>query len=142
MYKILNKTYTKLPIEEEEQKELIIYLRKRYKNSLVYSNNNENKHSFRDRFIALKVEAKLKAMGKLKGIPDVTAFLDDYIFFIELKRQRPILKNGNKGTPTNKPTKEQLNFIEKSNTFKYCKSFIAYGCDEAIEIIQNLQKKF
>lgn len=135
MYKILNKTYSKLPIEQVEQQELILWLKKN--KYFFFSANNENSHSFSNRQAAIKIEQKAKSMGKLKGVSDLCIFTNEVILFIELKRQKPILKNGNLGKSTNDASKEQLDFIEKVSNYSYAKGYVAYGCDEAIKIISN-----
>ena len=137
MYKILNKTFPSLPKEDTEQKELVQYLKKN--GYFFFAINNENNQSFSNRKHAIIIETKARAMGKLKGVPDLCIFLKDTILFIELKRQRPILKSGKLGTPTNKPNKEQLDFIDKSSDYSYCHAVVAYGCDEAIEVIKKLK---
>lgn len=135
MYKIQNKTFPSLPSEEIEQQELIKYLKKN--NYFFFANVNENKQSFTNKLIATKIEAKSKSMGKIKGVTDLCIFTENTIIFLELKRQRPILKSGKLGTPTNKPTEEQMQFIAKVNEYKYAYGFVAYGCDEAIRILSN-----
>ena len=59
----------------------------------------------------------------------------DEIVFIELKRQRPILKSGKLGKATNDATSEQIEFIAKVNDYKYAYGFVAFGCDEAIKVL-------
>ena len=139
MYKIQNKTFSKLPDEKTEQIELINYLKKN--NYFYFAIGNENNHSFLNKQLAIKIEAKNKAMGKIKGVPDLCIFTENTIIFLELKRQRPILKSGKLGTPTNKPTEEQMQFIAKVNGYKYAYGFVAWGCDESIEIITKSNTK-
>lgn len=137
MYKVLNLNYSELPKEDVEQKALIKYLRK--EGYFVYAATNENNTYKQNRKYAMIAEIKAEANGKLKGVADITLFTKDKIIFIELKRQRPILKNGNIGTPKNKPTKEQIDFICKVNEFDYCYGFFAYGCNDAIKILKELE---
>lgn len=138
MYKIQNQTFTKIPSEEIEQQTLIRYLKKN--NYFFFANVNENKQSFTNKLIATKIEAKSKSMGKIKGVSDICVFTENTIVFIELKKQRPILKSGKLGTPTNKATEEQMQFIAKVNNYKYAYGFVAYGCDEAVEILKGIKK--
>ena len=133
MYKIRNQTFSKIPSEHEEQKALVRYLKS--KSIFFFAITNENNTFKQNRKYAMIAEQKAKTQGKLKGTPDLCIFLKDKILFMELKVQRPLLKSGKLGTPRNKPTFEQLDFIEKSNKYKYCESYVAYGCDEAIEIL-------
>jgi hypothetical protein len=139
MYKITNRTFPKLPAEEIEQKELVRILRRN--DIFFFAANNENNQSFANRGHAIKLEAKAKAMGKLRGTSDLCIFGLEYIIFIELKKQRPILKSGKRGAAKSKPSEEQLEFIEKSNQYDYCKSFVAYGCDEALAILKQFKFK-
>ena len=113
MYKILNKTYSKLPTEDTEQEELVKWLIKN--NSFFFATKNENNQSFNNRLVAIKIEAKAKARGKIKGTPDLCIFTDNTIVFMELKRQKPILKSGKLGKATNDATKEQLEFLKNHN---------------------------
>ena len=139
MYKIQNQTFTKLPSEEEEQKALIKYLKKN--NYFFFANVNENKQSFTNKFLATKIEAKSKSMGKVKGVSDLCVFTENTIVFIELKKQRPVLKSGKLGKPTNDATDEQIEFISKVNGFKYAYGFVAWGCDECIKILTSANFK-
>ena len=139
MYKIQNKTFTKIPSEEEEQKALIIYLKRN--NYFFFANVNENKQSFTDKLLATKIEAKSKSMGKVKGVSDLCVFTKNTIIFIELKKQRPVLKSGKLGKPTNDATKEQLEFLAKVNDYEYAYAVVAFGCDEAVKILTNTNFK-
>ena len=133
MYKIINKTFSKLPTESQEQQELVNWLKKN--NYFYFAINNENNQSFSNRLVAMKIEQKSKAMGKIKGTPELCVFTEYTIVFIELKRQRPILKSGKLGKATNDATIEQIDFIAKVNDYKYAYGFVAMGCDEAIKVL-------
>ena len=139
MYKIQNQTFTKIPSEEEEQKALIKYLKKN--NYFFFANVNENKQSFTNKSLAVKIEAKSKSMGKVKGVSDLCVFTENTIIFIELKKQRPVLKSGKLGKPTNDATIEQIQFIAKVNGFKYAYGVVAWGCDDGIKILTNTNFK-
>ena len=139
MYKIQNKTFTKIPSEEEEQKALIIYLKRN--NYFFFANVNENKQSFTNKLLATKIEAKSKSMGKVKGVSDLCVFTENTIIFIELKKQRPVLKSGKLGKPTNDATKEQLEFLAKVNDYEYAYAVVAFGCDECIKILTSAKFK-
>ena len=139
MYKIQNQTFTKIPSEEEEQKALIRYLKKN--NYFFFANVNENKQSFTDKLLATKIEAKSKSMGKVKGVSDLCVFTKNTIIFIELKKQRPVLKSGKLGKPTNDATKEQLEFLAKVNDYEYAYAVVAFGCDESIKILSSLSSR-
>ena len=139
MYKILNKTYTNLPTEADEQKELVKWLTKN--KYFFFATNNENNTFKQDRKYAMIAEQKAKANGKLKGVSDLTIFTTNTIIFLELKRQRPVLKSGKLGTPTNKPSKEQNEFIAKVNEFTYAYGCVAFGCDESIKILKGFENE-
>ena len=139
MYKIQNQTFIKLPSEEEEQKALIKYLKKN--NYFFFANVNENKQSFTNKSLAVKIEAKSKSMGKVKGVSDLCVFTENTIVFIELKKQRPVLKSGKWGKPTNDATDEQIEFIAKVNGFRYAYGVVAFGCDEAVKILTSAKSK-
>ncbi len=135
MYKILNKTYAKLPTEDMEQEELVKWLIKN--NYFFFATKNENKQSFNNRLVAIKIEAKAKARGNIKGTPHWCSFTDNTIVFMELKRQKPILKSGKLGKPTNDATKEQLEFLAKVNEYSYAYGCCAFGCDDAVRILKG-----
>ena len=80
-------------------------------------------------------------MGKVKGVSDLCVFTENTIVFIELKKQRPVLKSGKLGKPTNDATEEQKGFIAKVNGFKYAYGFVAFGCDEAVKILNSANFK-
>jgi len=128
-------------LEALEQQKLIQYLK--IKNYFVFSITNENNHSFLNKHIALRIEAKNKKMGKVKGTPDLIVFCknNNKTLFIEMKKQKKILKNGNK-SKVNLASKEQLDFVnEINNNDKYKNNVriarICYGFDEALDFIKK-----
>jgi len=137
MYKIINTNYTKLPKEEEEQKALVKWLRNN--GYFFFAANNENNQSYANRRNAAIHETKARSMGKVKGVSDLVIFLEDKILFMELKRQKPILKSGKRGKPKNAPSEEQKEFLDNVAGFKYAIASVAYGADEAILIINRLR---
>ena len=134
MYKIINTNYTKLPKEEEEQKALVKWLRNN--GYFFFAAKNENNQSYANRRNAAIHETKARAMGKVKGVSDLVIFLEDKILFMELKRQKPILKSGKRGKAKNVPSEEQKSFLDNVAGFKYAIASVAYGCDLAIETIK------
>lgn len=136
MYKIRKTSYTNIPLEAEEQKELVRWLNS--KCIFFYATTNENNTFKQNRKYAMIAEQKAKAQGKKKGVSDLTIFLKDKIVFLELKRQRPLLKNGKLGVAKNKPSEEQIEFLESVNSYGYAVGVVAYGCDESIKIIEEL----
>ena len=93
-------------------------------------------------------KAKNKKEGVRKGVSDYLVFIpaekcvadDNILLFIELKRQKPILKNGKEGKPKSKPTKEQIDFLNKVRTVIGVGGGVAYGADEAIDYISKFLK--
>jgi len=123
------------PKEEVEQQKLIQWLKA--KKIFHFAPMNENKQSFTSRGVALKLEAKARSMGKVKGISDVIVMLEDKILFIELKRARKTLKSGKLTISHTKVSPEQISFLNKINErFKsYAEAYICYGAEEAKDII-------
>lgn len=112
------------PLESDEQITLVHYCKA--KRLTYFAPMNENKQSFTNRNAAIKIEAKAKAMGKVKGTSDLIVMLPYKILFIELKRQ--------KGSVT---SKEQKQFIEKVCLFDYADGRVCKGAKEAIAFIEE-----
>ena len=125
--------------ECEEQKKLIQYLR--LKNLLYFAPMNENQASFTNRKVAFLQEKKAKTMGKVKGVSDVIVILDDVVLFIELKRSPKKLKSGRLSVADTKPSKEQLDFLDRVNKSKVCVGRVCYGADEAIKFVNENIKR-
>ena len=115
--------------EYQEQQKLVNWLK--VNNIFHFSTNNENQMSSHDKLTAVKMEAKSKSMGKVKGASDLVVMLPKYAVFIELKRAKKSLS---------KVSKEQLAFLDKVNNFEYARGFVAYGAEEAINGIKELLK--
>ncbi len=124
--------------EEQEQQRLVAYLKA--KKIFHFAPMNENKQSFANRNTALRLEAKAKKMGKLKGVSDVIIMLNSKIVFIELKRAKKLLKNGKLSTSHTKVSKEQESFIKTINERfnKYAVGVVCYGAKEAIEFVEDI----
>jgi len=122
------------PLEDTEQKILVQYLR--LKKIFHFSPINENQGSSTNRNVAIRVEAKAKSMGKLKGVSDLVVFMPKQILFIELKRCGRMLKSGKISHSNSKVSKEQEDFLNRANEFPYAKGYICYGAEEAIKIIE------
>lgn len=80
---------------------------------------------------------KLSAMGCSKGFPDYIIFTPSKQIFIELKRRKKILKNGNIGASPSKVSGEQNKWIDTINCYDYAVGFVAYGWNEAQEFIEK-----
>lgn len=114
------------PLESDEQKTLVQYCKA--KKLFYFAPMNENKQSFSNRLAAIKIEAKSKAMGKIKGTPDLIVMLPNQILYIELKRL--------KGSVT---SAEQKMFVNRVNEFEYASGRICKGAKEAIDFIESFQ---
>jgi len=121
-------------LEDTEQKILVQYLR--LKKIFHFSPINENQGSSTNRNVAIRVEAKAKSMGKLKGVSDLVVFMPKQILFIELKRAKKVLKSGKLSTSHTKVSDEQKSFLKRANEFPYAKGYVCYGAEEAIKIIE------
>lgn len=97
---------------------------------------NENAMSGINRFMATKIASRSKRMGKRKGTSDIVVMLPKQILFIEMKKCQGIRKDG-KRRNVNMLEDEQKAFLDNVDTFPYAKGFVAYGCNEAIEIIES-----
>ena len=125
-----------LPTEEQEQQKLVQWLR--LKKIFHFAPMNENKHSFGNRTLAIRLEAKAKSMGKIKGTSDLIVMLSGKILFIELKRAKKVLKSGKLSVSHTNTSVEQLKFLQTiTESFDYADGFVCYGCDSAIEYIES-----
>ena len=115
---------SKPPLEKDEQKEFIIYLKE--KRLIHASISNENILSYLNRSIAARVMKELKEMGLQKGFTDLMVMLPNKIIFIEMKRI--------KGSKT---SHEQKVWNLVLDALPYASAYICKGCDEAIEVIEN-----
>jgi len=117
------------PLEEVEQRALVQWLK--LKKIPYFAVANENIFSFLNRNLAVKIQAKQKALGAIKGVSDLCIMLPNKILFIELKRSDPKLS---------KVSKEQIAFLKEVNKLDYAYGDVAYGYLEAIEIIERFMK--
>ena len=111
------------PLEEQEQKALIIWLKQR--KILHFSPMNENSFSFLNRELVVKIQAKNKAMGSLKGVSDLVIFLPNKIMFLELKRKK-----------SGVASKEQKEFLSRVNEYPYAIGVVCHGWIEASAMIE------
>lgn len=74
--------------------------------------------------------------GLSKGLPDYLILTKNWlIVFIELKRQRPILKSWKLWKSPSVVSQEQLDWIDALNTFDCVRASIAYGYEDAISLL-------
>ena len=84
---------------------------------------------------------KKKKMWVSKWFPDYCIILKRRsLLFIELKRQRKILKSWKLWASPSIISEEQKEWIRKLNEIDNIWAFIAYWADEAINIIQEQEK--
>jgi len=125
--------------EYDEQKALVQWLKA--KKIFHFANTSENNTFKQDRKYAMIAEGKAKAAGKIKGIPDLTIFLPTRILYLELKRQKKVLKSGELSNSHSKPNVQQLVVIDKINDYPYAISLVGYGAKESIELIKEILNK-
>ena len=124
------------PIEAIEQQKFIKWLR--LKKIFHFAPTNENQSSFTNRTVALRVAAKAKSMGKVRGVSDVVVMLPSKILFIELKRARKTLKSGKLSTSHTKVSDEKKEFLSTvTDSFDYADGKVCYGAVEAIEYVES-----
>jgi len=124
--------------EEDHQKMLVKYLeiQKQMGNIIEYfAPMNENKQSFSNRAVALKVEAKAKAMGKKTGVSDLCIILKNRVVFIEMKKAPKKLKSGKLSYTGIIVSDYQNKFIETVKKSNVCGAVVCYGFDEAKNFI-------
>ena len=114
------------PLEYKEQQKFVNWLK--VKKLFHFAINNENQLSKANRAAAAMIEAKAKSMGKKKGASDIVVMLKDAAVFIEIKRAKKSLS---------KVSDEQKEFLKKVQEFDYARGFVAYGAEEAIQIIES-----
>ena len=139
----------KIPTENEECLVLVKYLEVKQKQGyLLFSHiSNETptqtlESSSQGRRVWKQNYAttgKLKNLGVRKGVPDYIILLvkRPILLFLEMKRERPILKNGELGKSPSKVYPEQEEWIANLSTVSGVYSKICYGAGEAIEFVQS-----
>lgn len=127
-----------IPLEEVEQIHLVKYLnilKKQKKIINFFAPFNENKQSFANRRIATQIALKAQKMGKTEGVSDIFIITKEKLIAIELKRVKKVLKSGKLSNAHSKPSNEQLEFIDDINSTNYGVGHVAYGFQDAKEII-------
>jgi len=114
----------KVPLEKDEQKEFIIYLKK--KRLIHASIPNENILSYLNRQVAARVMKELKEMGLQPAFPDTMVMLPKKILFVEMKRIK-----------RSRTSDEQKIWNMVLDALPYASAYICKGCDEAIKVIEE-----
>ena len=114
-------------LESTDQKAVVSYLRK---NKIFFfapiGENPYSKYVPKKRLFA--IQAELKMMGSLRGVPDLVIMLPNCLLYLELKR----IKDG-------RVSKEQTEFLNKAKELDYARVAVGYGYEHAIEIIEGLK---
>jgi hypothetical protein len=108
------------PLEADEGKTLVAYLRRR--RLKFHHSPNETGHTDEAKRRAIR----MKQQGTSAGYPDYTIIVNGHMLFIELKRVHG-----------SKTSDEQLEWIQELNRVPNVQAFIAYGAQEAINIIES-----
>jgi len=127
-----------LPTEYDEQ--CILHKWLKFKRIDHFATTNENNTYKQNKKYAMLAEVKAKASGKLKGVSDLEIFIKEFTLYLELKRQPSITKTGKISYKDITTSESQINFLEMVNKYKYKIGFVAYGAEEAINIIEKLMK--
>ena len=80
---------------------------------------------------------RLKATGLLVGVSDLIVMTNNKVLFIEMKKCKKLLKNGNLSSSGISVSEFQLKFLDEVKEFDYAASTIAYGSKEAISFIEK-----
>lgn len=126
-----------LPTEDQESYELARRLNiNNYKFSHIW--NESGQRWTRNIIIMMQ---KKKKMWVSPWFPDYCIILKNWsLLFIELKRQKPILKNGTLWKSPSKVSEEQIDRVLKLNQLDNVFAYIAYWANEAIQIINDLEQ--
>ncbi len=122
-----------IPKESEEQINLASWLK--VNNYLSYKSPSETYTT------SWNQKRKNKAEGVTKGFPDICIILKRWsLLFIELKRQKRILKSWKIWKSPSIISKEQLEWQEELNKLQNIQCEICYWFNESIKLIKELEK--
>jgi hypothetical protein len=114
----------KIPLEKDEQKQFIKYLRKK---RLIYASiSNENILSYLNRTVAARVMKELKEMGLQPAFPDLMVMLPTKMVFVEMKRIK-----------RSRTSDEQKIWNIVLDALPYASAYICKGSSKAIEVIEK-----
>jgi len=120
---------SKLPTEYEEQRVFVKFLnfmKSQGKIIEFHSIPNENLLSSLNRSKAAATQAILKSNGAKSGVPDLFIYLPHKMVVIEMKRKK-----------FGKISKNQKYWLKTLGELPYISSYVAYGAEEAIDIIKK-----
>ena len=119
-----------IPTETQETIALANWLRAH--NYIFTKNPNETFTKF--------MNVKNKLEGVSAWVPDMMIILKrGSLLFIELKRQKKILKSWKLSSSNSKISEEQKRWIESLNTVKNVEAQVCYWAEEAIKLIEELE---
>lgn len=126
-----------VPVEDAECEAFKFYLERNY-----YRFTHIANEIWIAGHIWMLVNKKKVRLGLRKWFPDYCIILDrGSLLFIEMKRQRPILKSGKLWVSPSKISKEQISWMWALNNVSNVQCEIAYWCDHAIQIVEEIEKK-
>jgi hypothetical protein len=112
----------KVPLETDEQKTFVQYLRLR---GIKHSKLAQETYTK-----SYRQKAKNKAEGLVPGIPDMLLIIENHLIFIEMKRK--------KGSSL---SDSQRQWIKDLNNCNGVGAFVCYGAEEAIHTVEYLLTK-
>ena len=120
-----------MPLEEVEQIALVNWLK--LSNYMFFAVPNGGTRNSKE-------AVNLKRSGVVAGVSDLVIFLKNNILFLELKRQKVLLKSGALSASNSKISSEQLDFLCAVKFYPYALSTVAFGYEDAIKQIKELDK--
>ena len=121
-----------IPLETIEQQQLAIWLRMNW--YFFYKSPSETYTT------SWNQKRKNKLEGVTKWYPDMTIILkSNKLLFIELKRQKRVLKNGKLWKSPSTVSEEQIEWQDRLNKIPNVQCNICYWCEEAIRVIKELE---
>lgn len=116
------------PTEESEQIALVQWL----KIKKLPHTHIANEGKFNPQYMK-----KRSALGVNSGFPDMVIFLPHKLLCIELKRRPITTKTGKVSTSHTKVSDNQRDWLDTLECYSYVSATVAYGCQEAIDIINK-----
>ena len=127
-----------IPSEYNEQVSLCEFLeilKKQNKIIEYFSIENENKQSFTNRILAIRIAEKQARSGKKSGVSDMCVVLLNKVLFIEMKKRKKALKSGKLSASGISIPDSQVNFIDTVTKSNVVSGSICYGAVEAMNFI-------
>jgi len=122
-----------VPKESVEQEQLANWLDNNWYRFSAIRNESDTRSFFKGK--------QRKLSGCRKGIPDFVILLKrKSILFIELKRQRKVLKSGKLWASPSVVSDEQVKWNKELNDIENVSSVICYWFTEALETILNYER--